>query len=132
MQIVLGIFLVFHGWVHMVYAGQSAQLFQFRPGFTWPNGAWAFSRLLGDEMTRRLAVGALVLIALSFIGGGLGVFFRQAWWRPVAAAAAIASAGLYLLMWNGKFEALDAQGAVGILLNLAVLAVAFIWKAPLP
>jgi hypothetical protein len=43
----LGIFLVLHGLVHLLYFGQSARYFELKPGMTWPDGAWAFSRLLG-------------------------------------------------------------------------------------
>jgi hypothetical protein len=130
MQIILGVFLVLHGLVHLLYAGQSGRFFELSPGLVWPDGAWAFSRLLGADATRWLANLSLVLIALGFVASALGLFMGQAWWRPVAAGGAMFSAALFMLMWDGKFAALDAKGGVGILLDLAILAVVFILKKP--
>jgi len=61
--IFLGIFFILHAFVHLLYAGQALRLFELRPGLTWPDGAWLFSRLLGDETTRSLATVFLALTA---------------------------------------------------------------------
>ena len=37
----------------------------------WPDGSWAFSRLLGDAGTRNLASVLLVLAAIGFVIGGI-------------------------------------------------------------
>jgi hypothetical protein len=50
-----------HALAHLLYAGHALRFFELRPGLTWPDGAWAFSRPLGDETARRLA--AVWLIA---------------------------------------------------------------------
>jgi len=54
-RILFGVFLVLHGLVHLLYYGQSARHFELQPGMVWPDGSWAFSRLLGDELVRSLA-----------------------------------------------------------------------------
>lgn len=79
--IITGIFLVLHGLVHLLYFGQSRRLFELRPKMVWPDGSWAFSKLVGDtrsspvdETTRLLASVALVLAAIGFMAGGLGLF----------------------------------------------------------
>lgn len=123
--IVLGLFLVPHGLVHGLYAGHCLRFFELRPGLTWPDGAWAFSRRLGDETTRRLAAAALTLAALGLAGAGLGLILGQAWGRPAALGAAAFSSALFLLLWNGRFEKLDQQGALGVLINLALLTMLF-------
>lgn len=90
---------------------------------TWPDGSWAFSRLLAIRTTRRLAAASLALVTLSFIAAGAGLFIQQEWWRVLAAGAALFSTALFFLFWDGKFRALDDQGSVGILINLSILVV---------
>jgi hypothetical protein len=55
---------------------------------------------------------------------GVGLILDQSWWRGMAAASAAFSAALYILFWNGRRERLANQGAVGILIDIAVLAAA--------
>jgi len=97
MGIMMGIFLILHGLMHLLYAGQSWRLFELRPGMLWPNNAWLFSPLLGDGPTRYLATISLALAALSFWASGLGLFFGQAWWHPAAVGAVLFSAVIFLI-----------------------------------
>jgi hypothetical protein len=128
--ILMGIFLILHGLVHLLYAGQSWRMFELRPGMLWPDGSWSFSRLFGDEATRYLASILLALAALGFITGGLGLFFHQDWWRPAAVGAAVLSSAIFLLLWDGKFRSLADKGGVGLLINLAILVVVQVFKLP--
>ena len=130
MSILVGIFLVLHGLVHLLYAGQSRRFFELRPGMTWPDGSWAFSYLLSDPAARWLAVVSLALAAIGFLAGGAGLFFHQSWWRPIAIGATVVSTLTYLLLWDGQLHQLAAQGGIGILLNLAVLALLLLYKWP--
>jgi len=123
MWIALGLFLVLHGLVHVLYAGQSRRLFELRPGLLWPDSSWAFSRLMGVKTTRLLAGAFLFLITPGFLAGGLGCLLHQGWWQPVTAGSAVFSSLIFILLWDGKFKALADQGGVGVLINLAVLAV---------
>lgn len=129
-RILFGIFVVLHGFVHLLYFGQSARFFEMQPGMVWPDGAWAFSRILGNANTRMLANVVLVLAAVGFVVGGVAVFARQDWWRMVVLSAAIFSTTIYFLLWNGRFENLPNNGWVGILINLILLAAMFIFKWP--
>lgn len=130
-RVLFGIFLVLHGLVHVLYAGQSLRFFELRPGMVWPDGSWIFSPLFGDWALRRLASAACALSALAFIAGGLGLLLAQDWWRPVVVGAASFSSLVYLLFWDGKLSKLDGQGAVGLMINLAILATVLIlgWPA---
>ena len=116
-----GIFLILHGMVHLLYIGQSWHFFELRPEMTWPDRAWLFSKLLGDETTRLVASIALVLVALGLVASGLGLFFRAEWWRTATTTSTIFSSLLFFILWNGKFQALDDQGGVGVLISLAIL-----------
>ena len=121
-RIVFGVFLVMHGLVHLLYYGQSARRFELQPGLLWPDGSWAFSKLLGEGATRSLAGILLILVAVGFIAGGIGLFIQQAWWRPVVIGTATFSSALFILLWDGGTRALDQKGGVGLLINLAILA----------
>ncbi len=127
---ITGVFFVLHGLVHLLYFGQSWRLFELRPKMVWPDGAWAFSRLLGDETTRLLASISCVLAAIGFVAGGTGIFARQAWWHPVVVGAAVFSAVIFVLFWNGEMQNLNDQGAIAILINIAILVAVLILRWP--
>ena len=129
-RILVSVFFVLHGVVHLLYLGQSTRLFELQPGMVWPDGAWAFSRLLGDDATRTLANVLLVVAAIGFATGGVALLARQGWWRPVIVGSAVFSAILYLLLWDGVTEALANKGGVGILINLVILLVVLVFQWP--
>jgi len=106
-------------------------LFELRPGMLWPDGSWVISKLLVDGATRNLASISLVLVAIAFVVGGLGLLLRYHWWRPVTVGAAVFSTLVFILLWNGSTKALDEQGGIGVLINLAILAIMLILKWPL-
>lgn len=127
-RIIFGIFIILHGLVHLLYFGQSTRSFELQPGLIWPDGAWAFSRLLGDEGTRKLAGVLLILTAIGLIASGIGILFNQTWWRPAIMGATALSSLTYVLLWNGRMQHLDAQGVVALLINTAILVAVFILR----
>ena len=129
-RIVFGVFIVLHGLVHLLYLGQSARFFELQPGMIWPDGAWAFSKLLGGETSRVLASILLGLAALGFIVGGAALFAKQDWWRLVVIATTIFSAVIYFLFWDGHLANLANNGWVGILINLLIVAAILLFKLP--
>ena len=118
------------GLVHLLYVGQSARLFELQPGLTWPDGSWAFSKLLGDSGARTLAGASLILAAAGFVIGAMGIFTGQSWWRTVVVISAAFSGALYILFWNGRWQHMDAQGGIGILIDVAILAAVLIFRWP--
>jgi uncharacterized membrane protein YphA (DoxX/SURF4 family) len=130
LRIILGIFMVLHGLVHLLYYGQSQGLFELQRGMVWPEGAWAFSKLLGDRTTRRMASIACIVVAVGFVAGGIGILMGQAWWRPAIAGAAAFSTAIFVLFWDGSLHKLDNQGAIAILINLAILMAVLILRWP--
>ncbi len=129
-QVVSGVFLLLHGLVHLLYFGQSARFFALQPGMTWPDGSWAFSRLLGDNGTRTLTGIFCILAAAGFVIGAAAIFFSQPWWRAAVVAAAVLSVILYAFFWNGRLQHLDGQGGVGILINIAILVAVLLFRWP--
>jgi len=129
-RIIFGVFIVLHGLVHLLYSGQSQRLFELQPGMVWPDGSWAFSKLLGDEATRLLASISYVLAAIDFVAGGTGILVRQNWWRPVVVGSAAFSAGIIILFWDGKMQKLADKGGFGLLINIAILVALLILRWP--
>ena len=130
MKYIFGIFIILHGLVHLLYYGQSARYFELKTGMLWPDGSWVFSRFLGNEIVRNLASISLILAALGFIVGGVGILAGQTWWRAVVVGAATFSSILYILFWDGRMQNLDAQGAIGILIYIAILLAVLIFRWP--
>ena len=126
--ILLGIFLILHGLVHLLYAGQSLRLFELRPGMLWPDGSWLFSRQPDNDAMRLMAVISLALAASGFVAGGLGLFLHQDWWRTIIAGATVLSTAIFAVFWDGKRQSLADSGGVGVLINLAILASVLILK----
>jgi hypothetical protein len=130
LRFIIGVFIVLHGLVHLLYFGHSRRLFELQPGMLWPDGSWAFSKLLGDETARWLASISCVLAAVGFVTGGAGILVGQAWWRPVVVGAAAFSAMILILFWDGGLQKLDNQGAIAILINVAILVAVLILQWP--
>jgi hypothetical protein len=125
-RVIFGISLIMHGLVHLLYAGQSGRIFELQPGMIWPNGSWALSRVTGTDVTRPLATFLLVVGAIVFVVGGGGLLLKQAWWRPFVLAATVFSSLIYFLLWDGAFQDLANKGAIGILINAAILAASLV------
>jgi hypothetical protein len=130
LKFIVGVFMVLHGLVHLLYLGQSARYFELQPGMLWPDGSWAFSKLLGDDTVRLLANILLVLAAIGFVAGGAGVFVERAWWRPVVVGTAAFSAVVFVLFWDGGLQHLHDKGGIGILINLAILVAVLVLQWP--
>jgi len=129
-RIIVGVFIVLHGLVHLLYCGQSQGLFELQPGLVWPDGSWAFSKLLGDERTRLLASVSCVLAAIGFVAGGAGILAGQAWWRLLVVGSAAFSGFMLILLWNGQMQKLGEKGAFGVLINGAILIAVLILGWP--
>jgi hypothetical protein len=130
LRFIVGGFIVLHGLVHLLYFGQSRRLFELQAGMVWPEGSWAFSKLLGDEATRWLASIACVVASLGFVAGGIAILTGQSWWRPVVVGAAAFSAALFVLFWDGGLQRLADKGAIAILINLGILFAVVILRWP--
>ena len=129
-KFIVSAFIVLHGLVHLLYFGQSARMFELKPGMTWPDGSWAFARLLGDNATRTLASIFLILAAAGFLISGAGNLFGQSWWRTAVVATAAFSGVLYILFWNGRWKNLDGVGGVGLLIDIAILVTILVFRWP--
>ena len=115
---IFSIFCVLHGFVHLLYFGQSARYFELRPDMIWPDGAWIFSKVMENGYIRILANVGLITATIGFVVGGAGLFFKQTWSPLLIYSVSIFSVILYLLLWDGSFQNLHDKGGIGILINL--------------
>ena len=99
---ILGIFSILHGLVHLLYLGQSVRYFELQPGMQWPDSAWAFSRIVGNESIRVLGAFLLVFAAAGFVASGLGILVQQNWSRSILIVASVFSIIIYVLIMGWK------------------------------
>ena len=124
---IFGVFLILHGLVHLLYAGQCLRIFELQPGMLWPDGSWAFSPILGNETARSLALPLLVTTAIAFVVGGAGALLARPWWHMVVLSATVLSTIVFILYWDVAWQNLDDKGAIGIGINLAIVAAILLW-----
>lgn len=118
-----GIFLILHGIVFYLYAGQSARLFELKPGMIWPDESWAFSKILDHKKTRMLSLILCLLSGTGLIISGIAVLSSAAWWYQMFIASTAFSSIIIILLWNGSLQKLSDQGFIGLLINVVLLAV---------
>lgn len=119
-----------HGFVYLLYAGQSLRLFELQPGLVWPDGSWVLSKILGNNTVRIIACVTLIPAVAGFILGGFALFTNQIWWKSLIVNSAVFSSVLFILFWDGAIDRLGDKGGIGILINLAIMAVLLIFKWP--
>ena len=128
-RIVVGLFMVLHGLVHLLYFGHGLRFFEL-PGLAWPDRSWAFSRLLGQGAARWLAAVSCVVAMVGFVAGGIAILAGSAWWQPVIVGSAIFSSAIFILCWDATFKKLADQGLIAILINGAVLVALLMFHWP--
>jgi hypothetical protein len=120
--ILSGIFLILHGIVFYLYAGQSARLFELKPGMIWPDSSWLFSKSINDKTTRKIGLIFCLLSGTGFIAGGIALFLNVNWWQQIVIISVAFSSIILILLWNGSLQKLADQGLIGVILNLVILS----------
>jgi hypothetical protein len=123
--ILFGVFLILHGVVHLLYVGQSARKFELQPELTWPDESWVFSRFMPIYRVRILTNFLLVIAAIGFLVSAIALFSQQNWFHTILLITAAFSSLVYLVNWDARFKGLDHQGFVGVLINIAVIGLAY-------
>jgi hypothetical protein len=116
--------------VHAIYVGQARRLYQVEAGATWPDGSWALSRVWGDTVTRWMVAVVFALVATAFAVAGVALLLRAPWWAPMATSAAVASAVVLVLAWNGGLRGVAVQGAYALPIDAAIVALALVLRWP--
>jgi hypothetical protein len=130
LRVLVGIFVVLHGLVHLWYFTLGRGLVEFQPEMGWTGKSWILSSLFEDSTIRSLASVLFVLATIAFVISGIGIFFRAEWWRPVIIASAVFSSAIIILFWDGNRQLLVQKGLVGLLINLVILAALLVFGWP--
>ena len=125
MESIVGIFIILHGLVHLLYFGQSKRAFEMREGMTWPIPSWAFSWFLGEKATRNIAGCLCIIVAAGFVISGIGLLIHLSWWKKLLLITTILSTILFLLCWDGKIKKPGEKGGIAILINIGILCLTY-------
>lgn len=107
--------------MHFVYAASTRGWLGPGEGWGWSGHSWLLSSVLEEEPIRKLASVFFVVVALGFVIGAIGYVFSREWWATVLVGTALLSTFLYTAMWDGRFTSLPEKGALGVLVDVAVL-----------
>lgn len=122
-RVVLGLFLIAHGLVHVMYVVPEPT--QEQGGLEWPfhlDRSWALSGL-GDDVARTVGILLMVLTIAAFAVAGVALLADLGWWSGAAIVAAAASSALLALFFHPML-------VLGLAINLYVLSVAVLsWPA---
>ena len=121
LMLAIGVFIVLHGLVHLLYVGQSLTVFELQRGMTWPDNAWTLSVLADVRRTRGIASAACVLAALGLVTSGASLLLGLALWQPVLLYSTIVSGIVFVAFWDGRMHRLAEQGGIGLLIDLVTL-----------
>lgn len=130
LRFLIGILIVLHGLVHLWYVTLSQRLVEFQPEMGWTGRSWILTNPLGDATTRSLASILFVLVTITYVAGGIGIFIQQDWWRPVVVGSALLSSALILLFWDGHLQMLVKKGLLGLAINTAMLVALLVLEWP--
>lgn len=122
LPLAVGVFLVLHGLVHGWYVVLSQGWVEVEAQMGWTGHSWLLSSALPSETILSLASVLYVGVALGFVAGGVGYVLETDWAAPVLVAAAALSTVVIVAMWDGEPTLLVEKGLVGVLINLAVVA----------
>ena len=124
-EILLGIIIILHGIVFLLYAGHSKKLFELQKGMVWPNESWLLKNVIPENSLRLLTFLIFIIFAIMFVISGILFFIDNYLWKILIYIVSVISSIFMLLLWNGKNEKIADQGGVGLLINLFILMVLY-------
>ena len=120
-MIIFGLFLIAHGWVHLLYIALARAWIPPDENIAWTGESWLLTPRLGLDTTRQLATVAYGATILCFTVAGMGVLLRQPWfvfWTVFACGLSIAT---ILGFWDRSLSRPLDKGLLGILIDIAIL-----------
>ncbi len=126
MTALAGIFIILHGLVHLWYVVLGFGWVAYQPEMGWRGGSWLLSAFIPPATLRSIAGVLFILAALAFVISGVGIFLQAGWLEDFILGAALFSSLLLLIFWDGKADLLVQKGLIGLIINLAVIALVWI------
>jgi hypothetical protein len=101
--------------------GQSLNYFELEKGFVWPDNSKLLLNIFGLQAKKRIASILCVIAAISFVSSGICFLIGYSWQNREIILAAAISTILFIAFWDGSMKKLHTQGAIAILINIAIL-----------
>jgi NADH:ubiquinone oxidoreductase subunit K len=101
---------------------------EFQAEMGWNGKSWLLTPLAGGDVTRILAAIFYGLSTIVFVIASIGLFASQGWARTGLIIASSISIFTIVVFWDGSFRMPVEKGAIGLLISLAILVAALIWK----
>ncbi len=123
-------FIFAHGIAHLVYTSMAmGWLPDADVNSSWSGFSWLFSGLLG-RTTLTLSAAIFGAVTLAFAVTAVGLAFHQPWATSWLAGTAVASSLTIFLFWDGSPEDLVSKGLIGLLINIGLLVVLYVFRFP--
>ena len=126
MRVFTGIFIILHGLVHLWYVVLSYRWVEYQPEMGWNGQSWLFSSFLSQATVHSITGVLFFLAALIFVISGIGIFIQASWVNPILLSSAAFSSMVLILFWDGSLDRIVQKGILGVLINLAIIAVVLI------
>jgi len=130
LHIILGVFLILHGAVHIWYVAMARGLISADADTIWNGRSWLFTRRLGDQATMALATIVFSAITLVFAVAGIALVAQQERFSTWAITGSILSIAAIIGFWDGKPDHPVEKGLLGITLDVAILAALLYFEWP--
>lgn len=121
LHIIVGVFLILHGVVHVWYVVMARGLVAANPDTIWSGKSWLFTKPLGDKTTMTLATIVHSVTTLLFVVAGIGLVAQQPWWSTWAVAASLLSIAGIVGFWDGQPDHPIEKGLLGVIIDVGVL-----------
>lgn len=122
----IAVFLAFHGVVHGWYVVLSRGWIEpdgdEAPAWGWNGRSWLLSGALPEARILDAASVLYGLVVVGFVVGAAGLVVSAGWATPVLVGAAVLSTAVIVVMWDGSPAQLTEKGALGVLIDVAVVA----------
>lgn len=130
LHIVLGVFLILHGAVHLWYVAMARGLITADADTIWNGKSWLLTGTLGDQMTMTLATIVHSVTTLVFVVAGVGLVAQQEWFASSAIAGAILSLAAIVSFWDGRPDHPVEKGLLGIIIDIGILVAILYFEWP--
>ena len=121
MVVIIGIFFILHGLVHLLYLGHGLHYFELEKEFVWPDNSVLLKNIFSLQQKRLIAAVWCVLAALGFALSGICMLLDFISCNTIIISVAATSSILFVVFWDGHLKKLHTQGGIALIINLAIL-----------
>lgn len=124
-------FVLAHGVAHMVYTSMAMGWIPApATSSPWTGASWLLTGPLSLSVTNILGAIVFTAVTLAFAITAGGLALRQPWANAMLVGTAIASSVALFLFWDGSPQDLVTKGLIGLVINIALLVVFYVFHFP--